>query len=168
MIDLGMFYNLQPFIIFKKNRNHLKRCAYKYQHMRLQETHILIIDDDEINNFIAGKLIKKVQENTIVSTCLNGLEGINFIKDKIKSDNFPDIIFLDINMPIMNGWEFLDLFAELKSEMNKEVIINMLSSSVYNEDIEKAKIYPDVNKFISKPLTIEKIQNIFADLKIIQ
>ncbi len=136
--------------------------------MELKGTHILIIDDDEINNFIAGKLIKKVQENTVVSTCLNGLEGINYIKSKIDMDDFPDVIFLDINMPIMNGWEFLDLYSELEGTIKKEVTINMLSSSVYNEDIEKAKIYPSVNKFISKPLTIEKIQNLFDSLKVTQ
>ncbi|OAQ39089.1 histidine kinase [Pedobacter psychrophilus] len=136
--------------------------------MKPQGIHILIIDDDEINNFIAGKLIKKVQENTVVNTCLNGLDGINYVKSKIDSDDFPDIIFLDINMPVMNGWEFLDLYSDLTSKIKKEVTINMLSSSVYNEDIEKAKIYPSVNKFISKPLTIEKIQNLFDGLKITQ
>jgi CheY-like chemotaxis protein len=133
--------------------------------MKPKETQILIIDDDEINNFIAGKLIRKVQENTVVNNCLNGLEGINYIKSKIDTDDFPDIIFLDINMPVMNGWEFLDLYSELISEIKKEVTINMLSSSVYNEDIEKAKIYPAVSRFISKPLTIEKIQSLFDGLK---
>lgn len=133
--------------------------------MKLQGKQILIIDDDEINNFIAGKLIKKIRENTVVNTCLNGLEGINYIKSKIDTDDFPDVIFLDINMPIMNGWEFLDLYSELNSEIKKKVTINMLSSSVYNEDIEKAKLYPAVSTFISKPLTIEKIQNLFDGLK---
>jgi CheY-like chemotaxis protein len=133
--------------------------------MKPKETQILIIDDDEINNFIAGKLIRKVQENTVVNNCLNGLEGINYIKSKIDTNDFPDIIFLDINMPVMNGWEFLDLYSELISEIKKEVTINMLSSSVYNEDIEKAKIYPAVSRFISKPLTIEKIQSLFDGLK---
>lgn len=149
-------------------RNHLKICAYKYLYMKPKGTHILIIDDDEINNFIAGKLIRKVQENAVVNTCLNGLEGINYIKSKTDMDDFPDIIYLDINMPVMNGWEFLDLYSELNAKIKKEVTIHMLSSSVYNEDIEKSKIYPTVSKFISKPLTIEKIQNLFDSLKITQ
>ncbi|MBK0381550.1 response regulator [Pedobacter sp. SD-b] len=130
-------------------------------------TQILIIDDDEINNFIAAKLIGKVQEHTVVNTCLNGLEGINYIKAKLNDEaNFPDIIFLDINMPVMNGWEFLALYDQLDSPLKKKASIYMLSSSVYNEDIEKASVYPVVNKFISKPLTVEKIKDLFSELKI--
>ncbi|MFC5282246.1 response regulator [Pedobacter alpinus] len=129
---------------------------------------ILIIDDDEINNFIAVKLIDKIPVKAKVITRLNGLEGLNFIKEKLTDqNNFPDIIFLDINMPIMNGWEFLDEFEQIKSELNKSTYINMLSSSVYNDDISKAKTYTTVNKFISKPLTVEKIRDLYESLSIL-
>jgi CheY-like chemotaxis protein len=129
--------------------------------------HILIIDDDEINNFIAAKLIDKIPPSARVSTCLNGEEGIEYIKSRLnKQQELPDIIFLDINMPVMNGWEFLEEYATLISEINKKIVINMLSSSVYNDDISKSKTYPTVNKFISKPLTIEKIQDLYKSLDI--
>lgn len=127
--------------------------------------HILIIDDDEINNFIAAKLIDKIPPKAKVSTCLNGQEGIDFIKARIGSDEeMPDIIFLDINMPVMNGWEFLEEYDFIKSQINKKVSINMLSSSVYNDDISKSKTFVTVNKFISKPLTIEKIKDLYQSL----
>ncbi len=128
---------------------------------------ILIIDDDEINNFIASRLIDKIPIKTSINTCLNGLEGLNYVKSNLEiPENLPDIIFLDINMPIMNGWEFLEEFEEIKHLINKDVCINMLSSSVYNDDITKAETYTTVNKFISKPLTVEKIQELYTSLKI--
>lgn len=127
--------------------------------------HILIIDDDEINNFIAAKLIDKIPPKATVSTCLNGQEGIDFIKARIgNEEEMPDIIFLDINMPVMNGWEFLEEYDSVKSQITKNVSINMLSSSVYNDDISKSKTFLTVNKFISKPLTIEKIKDLYQSL----
>lgn len=129
--------------------------------------HILIIDDDEINNFIAAKLIDKIPPKAKVSTCVNGQEGINFVKNKLNNQNeFPDIIFLDINMPLMNGWEFLEEYEQIKNDIKKKVTINMLSSSVYNDDITKAETYTTVNKFISKPLTVDKIKDLYESLNI--
>ena len=129
--------------------------------------HILIIDDDEINNFIAAKLIDKIPPKAKVSTCINGQEGINFVRNKLNNQNeFPDIIFLDINMPLMNGWEFLEEYEQIKNDIKKKVTINMLSSSVYNDDITKAETYTTVNKFISKPLTVDKIKDLYESLNI--
>jgi len=129
---------------------------------------ILIIDDDEINNFIAAKLIDKIPPKAVVSTCLNGQDGIDFVKSKLDhQDEMPDIIFLDINMPVMNGWEFLEEYEQIKSKIKKSVCINMLSSSVYNDDITKAEAFDTVQKFISKPLTVDKIQSLYESLDII-
>jgi len=129
------------------------------------ELHILIIDDDEINNFIAAKLIDKIPQKAKVSTCLNGQEGIDFIKAYINNEEgMPDIVFLDINMPIMNGWEFLEEFESIKDQFTKKIVINMLSSSVYNDDISKSQTFSTVNMFISKPLTIDKIQDVYSGL----
>ena len=131
--------------------------------MNQEYINVLIVDDDEINNFIAAKLIKKVNELSSVQTSLNGLEGINYIKSLLDNqEKMPDVIFLDINMPIMNGWEFLDEYEKIKSLVQKETRIYMLSSSVYNDDIKKAETYTSVKKFISKPLTLEKLENLIA------
>ncbi len=135
--------------------------------MTKENLQILIIDDDEINNFIAAKLIDKIPPKATVSTCLNGQDGIDFVKSKLnKQDEMPDIIFLDINMPVMNGWEFLEEYETIKSQIQKSVCINMLSSSVYNDDIIKAEGFDTVQKFISKPLTVDKIQGLYEILNI--
>ncbi|MFD1628554.1 response regulator [Pseudopedobacter beijingensis] len=126
---------------------------------------ILIIDDDEINNFIAAKLIDKIHPVAHISICLNGKEGIDFLASRIhKEEELPDIVFLDINMPVMNGWEFLEEFEKIKNSIKKRIMINMLSSSVYNDDITKSQTFTTVNKFISKPLTTDKIKDLYNSL----
>lgn len=121
---------------------------------------ILIIDDDEINNFIAKKLIDKTEFKANINTFLNGETSLSFLKTGINNETeLPDIIFLDLNMPIMNGWEFLDLYqTEVLPFINKKPIINIISSSVYNNDMLKAETYSFINKFVSKPLTVDKIK----------
>jgi CheY-like chemotaxis protein len=66
-------------------------------------------------------------------------------------------------MPVKNGWEFLDEYENFKSSIQKEINIYMLSSSVYNDDIKKSETYSDVKRFISKPLTLEKLENLITN-----
>ncbi|MEO5910655.1 MAG: response regulator [Pelobium sp.] len=135
--------------------------------MTNENLQVLIIDDDDINNFIASKLLDKIPPKATVKVCVNGLEGINYMKSVLGNEEvIPDIIFLDINMPLMNGWEFLEEFENIKDQIKKRVVINMLSSSVYNDDIVKAETFTTVNKFISKPLTVDKIQELYNSLNL--
>ena len=125
---------------------------------------ILLVDDDEINNFISIKLIKKALENTEISSCLNGRFAIEELIEIQREDpeKLPDYILLDINMPIMNGWEFLDEYKRLNIDPAGKSKIYIISSSVFSNDINKAKSYPLVKNFISKPLSVEKIKDMFA------
>jgi CheY-like chemotaxis protein len=124
---------------------------------------VLLIDDDEINNFISIKLIKKALLNTEIMACLNGKFAIEQLSDIQRKDpaKMPDYILLDINMPIMNGWEFLDEFKRLNIDPQGKSKIYIISSSVFSNDINKAKSYPLVKDFISKPLNVEKIKELF-------
>ncbi|RCH55583.1 response regulator [Mucilaginibacter hurinus] len=122
---------------------------------------VLLVDDDEINNFISIKLIKKAILNTDISACLNGRFAIDQLLAKDPND-LPDYILLDINMPIMNGWEFLDEYNRLNIDPLKKTKIYIISSSVFSNDIAKAKSYPLVQDFISKPLNVERIKEIFG------
>ncbi|RVT98346.1 response regulator [Mucilaginibacter limnophilus] len=124
---------------------------------------VLLVDDDEINNFISIKLIKKAILNTDITACLNGRFAIDQLVTLQKKDpsSLPDYILLDINMPIMNGWEFLDEYMRLGIDPLKKTKIFIISSSVFSNDISKAKSYPLVEDFISKPLNVERIKEIF-------
>jgi CheY-like chemotaxis protein len=124
---------------------------------------ILLVDDDEINNFISIKLIKKALDNTSISACLNGRFAIDELAEIQKQDPslLPDFILLDINMPIMNGWEFLDEYKRLNIDPLGKSKIYIISSSVFSNDINKARSYPLVQNFISKPLSVDKIKEMF-------
>jgi CheY-like chemotaxis protein len=95
--------------------------------------------------------------------CLNGKYAIEQLSDIQRKDpnKLPDYILLDINMPIMNGWEFLDEYKRLNLDPLGKSKIYIISSSVFSNDINKARSYPLVKDFISKPLNVEKIKELF-------
>ena len=124
---------------------------------------ILIIDDDEINNFIATKLISRIEPVADVFTCLNGAEGIDFLANHINEpDELPDVILLDINMPIMNGWEFVEKFSTIDESQRKDIEVYMVSSSIDPEDIEKANKLKEIKEYIIKPIDLNKLIKIFG------
>src|ERR1700761_5917697 len=124
---------------------------------------VLLVDDDEINNFISIKLIKKALLNTEIMACLNGKFAIDQLVELQRQDinKLPDYILLDINMPIMNGWEFLDEYKRMNIDPLGKTKIFIISSSVFSNDINKARSYPIVKSFISKPLSVDKIKEMF-------
>ena len=129
--------------------------------------HVLIIDDDEINNYIATKLIDKLPFKAKVTTCLNGEVGLDYLHSCILNQlEFPDIILLDLNMPVMDGWEFLNVYKNsIVPSLNKNVIINIVTSSVYNIDMLKSATYSFVNRFVSKPLNTELLKELFGQIQ---
>jgi len=134
-----------------------------------QPVSILLVDDDEINNFISIKLIKKALLTSNIMACLNGKFAIDQLVEIQKKDpaNLPDYILLDINMPIMNGWEFLDEYTRLNLDPLGKSKIFIISSSVFSNDINRARSYPLVKSFISKPLSVEKIKELFESEKLV-
>ncbi|MEM8887298.1 MAG: response regulator [Bacteroidota bacterium] len=121
---------------------------------------VMIIDDDEINNFICVKNLKDSGFSDEASFCLRGKDGLEELKNA-GPDEIPDVIFLDINMPLMNAWEFLEEYNKLASSFEKEVKVFILSSSVYKRDIAKSSEYANVTDYIIKPLnkaTLDKVR----------
>ncbi len=122
---------------------------------------IILVDDDPITNMINTKLITR-DFNFTVRAYTNAQESLNYLKAVSESttEAIPDFIFLDINMPVMDGWEFLKEFQKFPFNVLEACKIFMLTSSIDLDDIEKAKGYSSVKDFISKPLTTEKIRTL--------
>ena len=121
----------------------------------------LLIDDDEVITMIHPAIIRRVDKDCHIDISKQSYEALDFLnKQLVEGNNPPDFIFLDINMPMMNGFQFLDNLSDQLIEFLHSSKVVMLSSSVDPRDIEKAKHYPIVKDFISKPLSIDYISNI--------
>jgi CheY-like chemotaxis protein len=119
---------------------------------------IWVIDDDNIYQIIVNKIIQKSEMFSEISSFKNGKEAINAVSNSLNSkESFPDIILLDINMPIMDGWEFMEELQILKPSINKQIIVYIVSSSIAVEDKNKAKTYPDILGYLSKPVNINDL-----------
>lgn len=118
---------------------------------------LLVIDDDDINIFIIKKIVEKTGYDIDMVAKTNGQLAIDYISDTLANnkEKFPNLVLIDINMPVMNGWEFVEAYTTIENTPDADLYI--LSSSVYENDIEKTKNYPNVNGFISKPLSIERL-----------
>jgi len=117
-----------------------------------------IIDDDETTQFVVEITIDNTNLAKNIAIFSDGKEAIDFFTLNVNNpENLPDIIFLDLNMPIMDGWQFLDHFAILKPQIVKKITICITSSSTNQNDIIRAKKYSDVTEYIIKPITEEDV-----------
>ena len=122
-----------------------------------------IIDDDPIFIFSTKRILKRFDFCENFEVFENGKDAINALKPLIKSGrNIPDVILLDLNMPIMDGWQFLDEFKKL--DIPKKITLYIVSSSIDPRDINKAKEYELVSDFIIKPLTRDRLVALAEDI----
>ncbi|MFN3756711.1 MAG: response regulator [Flavobacterium sp.] len=112
---------------------------------------IVVIDDDPIYQMLVKKMIDKIEPGQTIINFLNISENIDKIFEVFKNQNNEIIVLLDINLPGIDGWEFLDLLKAKDFEKNN-IRIYLVSSSVDKEDQEKSQICPKVIKYYSKPL----------------
>jgi CheY-like chemotaxis protein len=124
---------------------------------------VVLVDDDEVTNMINEKLIRKFF-NFSVNAYTDASELLQYYTSCLvhSPEKLPDVILLDINMPMMDGWEFLEEFEKIPQEARKKCNVIMLTSSIDTSDIEKSKMYSSVTDFISKPLTVEKLKFLVA------
>lgn len=126
------------------------------------EFNFLVVDDDDVNLYIMTRLVEKTAYKTNMITKTDGDSGIDYLQGLIDNQQpLPTLILVDINMPISDGWEFLDKYRRLNIEQNIDVYI--LTSSVFDIDIEKSKNYDFVTGFISKPITVDKLEEFFSE-----
>lgn len=120
---------------------------------------ILLVDDDFASNYLTETVLQDMDLTDQIHVAKNGQEALTFVQENCKSDtlNCPDLILLDINMPVMDGFEFLKEFEKIQTYKHTSIIL--LTTSTNSKDIEKAKQY-QVTAYLEKPLTEEKLLKI--------
>ena len=132
--------------------------------MPQQNLNIFLVDDDHIYQFTAKKTLESMGLTDRVSIFPDGEKAIAFIKDHLSNpDELPDIIFLDINMPVMDGWQFIDEFQKL--QLPKKVSVYMVSSSVDENDMRRSKEFGVIDDYIIKPVGRTRFQELFSTLE---
>lgn len=129
---------------------------------------ICLIDDDNIYQLITTRILELEHPDQKVLSFFNGKQAIDYFQDLTDATKpLPDVILLDLNMPVMNGWDFLEAYSALEG-LPKKPPIFMVSSSVNEEDAERSKSFSVVRDFITKPVSKGQIKDILvraADIK---
>lgn len=124
----------------------------------------MVVDDDPVSCFINEKIIAEARLSEHSHLVHNGKEALDFIEDNCKvvyvAPKCPDLIFLDLNMPVMNGFEFLDAFENLDFGAKKAIQIVVLTSSTNPIDVERIQQYKILG-YLNKPLTVDRLQTLF-------
>jgi len=128
----------------------------------LQLNCIMLIDDNKLDNFYHERVIRKhnAAKNVVVKE--SGEDALLYLRNKSSNpaDMHPELIFLDINMPGMNGWEFIEEYKKLDAAFQSKMVVVMLTTSENPDDVEKAKANGVLFAFKTKPLTIEMLNEI--------
>lgn len=123
-----------------------------------------IIDDDKMFTYLLSKQMKGINFSKNLLVFHNGLEALKYLKPILESpDSLPDVILLDLNMPVMDGWQFLDEFIKFK--VTKKVTVYIVSSSINTEDHKKALTYEAVSDFYVKPVTQNDLVEMLAEMQ---
>ena len=131
--------------------------------MKMKSPVIALVDDDKIFQLTSARMIEALDLSRKILQFSNGEEALQYLKSyAADSDNLPDFIFLDINMPYVDGWMFLADYAIIKDSLKKDIQIFMISSSIDQRDILRAQKNSDVRDYIVKPVSPEKFRDLVA------
>lgn len=123
---------------------------------------VCVIDDDKIYRFTIERYLKVHQLSEQIIEFSDAEDALNFLESNVDNPNLlPDIIFLDVNMPIIDGWKFMLKYQEFCSKPCKNIRIYMFSSSIDSRDQERAKDFPEISDFIVKPISEQKLKELF-------
>ena len=122
-----------------------------------------LVDDDEVFVFLTRKAIEKSNLIEVIKVFGNGLEALSFLKENSNNpEELPEIILLDLCMPIMDGWQFLEEYTKIEPKIDKIITIYIITSSISSEDINRAKKINVVSDYIIKPITRENFIEIIT------
>jgi CheY-like chemotaxis protein len=123
-----------------------------------------VVDDDEIFTYGLKKLMKLRNFSEQVILFKDGRSALNFLCKVLNiPDELPEVILLDINMPVMDGWEFMDEFVSIKPRLSKNITIFMLTSSVLDEDRQRSLAYRDVDDLFIKPISLDDLDDMLEE-----
>lgn len=126
---------------------------------------ILLIDDDELYLYLMTKTIKQLSNELIISTFTDGEMAVEYIaKCTEEKVELPEVIFLDINMPFLDGWGFLNEFKKLKPKIMNNINIYMVSSSTRDSDIKRASNFEELTGYVVKPVNKVELAEIFKKI----
>jgi CheY-like chemotaxis protein len=124
---------------------------------------IAVIDDDTVYQFTASRTIKATKITDQILQFPNGQEALSFLNNHAAQPaKLPDIIFLDINMPVTDGWKFLDEYRKMKEGFQKDIQIYMVSSSIDPRDLSRAQNNPEVVEYVEKPVSLTKFSELLS------
>lgn len=127
---------------------------------------ISIVDDDDIYRYSVLRTLKEEKLTKKILVFSDGEEALDFMLDNIaNSQKLPDVIFLDINMPIMDGFQFMEEYVKIKPKVGKKITVYMISSSVNPVDIERSKSISEISDYIIKPIETEKLVAIIKEIE---
>lgn len=128
---------------------------------------ILCVDDDPITVMLCRKVVSKSDFAKVTDSAQNGEEALRYFDQLMmnNSTDYPELILLDLNMPVMGGWEFLDNFSkEMYTKYFTGIKVIVLSSTIDPQDVEKSRSYEMVLDFMSKPITTDMLEKLKASL----
>jgi CheY-like chemotaxis protein len=120
---------------------------------------ILLVDDDKITNFLNQLLLNDLGVAQQVLTAENGQEALRIIEEQCESSDCPSLILLDVNMPVMNGFEFLEAYEKMAFTSKQSIIVVMLTTSLHPRDVKRLSGMP-IQGFLNKPLTKIMVQEL--------
>lgn len=121
--------------------------------MTQQKLHFIVIDDSKLDCFIAEKIIRNTGMSESIRSFTDAREALTFISNAPAAEKPKTVLIVDIQMPIMNGFEFLEAFEKLPEEVQNGYVIYVLSSSINESDLNRVRNYKSVKHFLNKPLT---------------
>lgn len=120
---------------------------------------ILLVDDDDTTNFVNQMLLEDMEVADQILTATNGQEALSVIKRQCAQGCCPSLVLLDINMPVMNGFEFLEAYEQLDLDNKQSVVVVMLTTSLNPKDLERLGDLPN-RGFLNKPLTADMVKQL--------